>query len=186
MTMRGINRVLASLLGATLLMAGIGIALGALFIPGPYVITFSAGEQWNVSHLTRTDQIVAWIIGLPIALTGLTICVAEVIGPPRHARIVIRDEHGHLIHIGVQEAERRLEACLEELSDVQTAAVKLSVESKRASIQQILTVHPGTRVPLITTSVHKAVEDVLAQQLGLRPGEIQTDVRFGEPSEPST
>jgi hypothetical protein len=180
--MEQLNRWLGVVFGLLLLCSGLIIALGALLVAGPYTITLSTGEQWNLSRLAPSDQIVALVIGVPILLLGTLLCALELLGPPRQRRFTVSKDAQGRVEIETASVTDRLKADLMHVPQLINVEPKVLQGPAGIDVQLGMTVAQNANVPSVVDSAVAAARATLEQELGLRVKAVHSTVQLAEQS----
>ena len=179
--MTRLNRAAAYILAIALVVAGLLLGLGQFALPGPYTLTAYNGQQFIFSHLAGTDELLNGIIGGVLALLGIFLLAAELLGPPTRQHLPLQGLSGATASVDRQSVEERLASVLQHVSGVQQARLRVRHQGKAVDVDAHLVAHPEQPVPTLCEQAQALIGHTLEHDLGLLPGDVQIRVRLAQP-----
>ena len=178
--MATVNRAAAFVLALLLLVGGLGLIVAVFWLPGPYSVTASDGQQFSFSPLAVGDKVLGAVIGAALALAGGFLLALEFLGPPlrEHLPVATAPATAGAATIARDSVQQRLAAVLEGIPGVEQAAPRVRRERGGTAVEARLTADPDAPVPPLCDQALAAIEQTLSQDLGLAPGPVRVDVRL--------
>jgi len=171
------NRVIAMIFGLVILALGVGTALVTMLAAGPYSMTLSTGEQWTVSRLAPSDQLVGVVLGILVALVGIVLCAIEVLGPPRQHVLLATRVKGQQVGLEVSLVRQRVHDDVKAVPGVLDVAAAISQARRGVRLVLRLTVAPSATVPVIVEQAVGIARESMEVGMGLKVDSVRAIVR---------
>lgn len=171
------NRIVALLFGVLVLAIGVGIALVTMLAAGPYSMALSSGDQWTISRLTPSDQLVGVILGVLVALVGLVLSAIEILGPPRQELLLATRVQGHSVALEVPLVRQRIHDDVMAVPGVLDVAASLAQTRRGVRLALRIALPASASVPSIVEQAVGVARDSLEAGMGLKVDTIRAVVR---------
>lgn len=171
------NRAVALLFGFLVLATGVGIGLVTTLAAGPYSMALSTGDQWTISRLTPSDQLVGVILGVLVALIGLVLCALEILGPPREEILLATRVQGHRVALEGRLVRQRVQEDVMAVPGVLDVGASLGQSRRGVRLVLRIAVASSASVPSIVEQAVGAARTGLETGMGLKVDRIRTIVR---------